>query len=48
MQKLPQMIGYVKTFEGNTIIFLKISNKQLLKKIQPDMEKSLKFIKHKI
>ena len=34
------MIGYVKTLEGNTTTFFKISNKQLLNKIQADMEKS--------
>ena len=30
--KLPQMIGYVKKFEGNTTMSFKISDKQLLKK----------------
>ena len=29
--KLPQMIGYVRKFEGNTTMSLKISDKQLLK-----------------
>ena len=31
-KKLPQMTGYVRTFEGNTIMSFKISDKQLLKK----------------
>ena len=30
--KLPQMTPYVRKFEGNTIMFFKISNKKLLKK----------------
>ena len=30
--KLSQMIGYVRKFEGNTIMSFKISDKQLLKK----------------
>ena len=30
--KLPQMIVYVRKFEGNKTIFFKISNKQLLNK----------------
>ena len=30
--KLPQMIGYVRKFEGNSIMSFKISDKQLLKK----------------
>ena len=38
--KFPQMIGYVRKRDVNTIISFKISDKQLLKKIQPDMEKS--------
>ena len=31
-KKLPQMIDYVRKFEGNTIMSFKINNKQLLKK----------------
>ena len=30
--KLPQVIGYVRNFEGNTTMSVKISDKQLLKK----------------
>ena len=30
--KLPQMIGYVRKFEGNTIMSFKISDSKLLKK----------------
>ena len=30
--KLPQMIGYVRKFEGNTTMSFKTSNKQLLQK----------------
>ena len=30
--KLPQMIGYVRSFESNTIVSFKISDKELLKK----------------
>ena len=47
--KLSQMTGYVRTFESNTIMSFKISNKQLLKKynqIWKRVEK--KFIKIKI
>ena len=31
-KKLPQMIDYVRKFEGNIIMSFKINNKQLLKK----------------
>ena len=31
--KLPQVIGYVRNFEGNTTMSVKISDKQLLKRI---------------
>ena len=31
--KLPQVIGYVRNFEGNTTMSVKISDKQSLKKI---------------
>ena len=31
--KLPQMTGYVRKFEGNTTMSFKISDKQLLKKL---------------
>ena len=41
------MTGYVRKFEGNTIMFFKIRDKELLKNIK-NMEKSYKFIKHKI
>ena len=37
--KLPQMIGYVRKFEGNTTMSFKISDKQMLKK-QSNMENS--------
>ena len=37
--KLPQMIGYVKTLEGNTTIFFKISDKQLSKKYHQTWKK---------
>ena len=36
--KLPQIIGYVRKFEGNTTMSFKISNKKLLKMY--NMEKS--------
>ena len=38
--KLPQMIGYVKSFENNMTMSFKISDEQLLKKVQSNMEKS--------
>ena len=34
------MTGYVRKLEGNTTISFKISDKQLLKKVQSNMEKS--------
>ena len=37
--KLPQMIGYVRKFEGNTTMSFKISNK-IVKKVQSNMENS--------
>ena len=44
--KLPQMIGYVRKFEGNTTISFKINDRKLLKKynqIQKKVEKLLKI-----
>ena len=44
--KLPQMIGYVRKFEGNTIMSFKISDSKLLKKynqIWKSVEKLLKI-----
>ena len=38
--KLPQMTGYVRNFDGNRTMSFKFSDKQLLKKVQPNMEKS--------
>ena len=38
--KLPQMTGYVRKSEDNTTMSFKISDKQLLKKVQSNMEKS--------
>ena len=37
---IPQMTGYIRKFEGNTTMSVKISDKQLLKKVQSNMEKS--------
>ena len=34
------MTGYVRKLEGNTTMPFKISDKQLLKKVQSNMEKS--------
>ena len=34
------MAGYVRKFDGNTTMSFKISNKQLLKIIQSNMEQS--------
>ena len=42
--KLPQIIGYVKKFEGNTIIFFKISDKQLCKKYNQTWKKVKSFL----
>ena len=40
------MTGYVRKFEDNTTMSFKISNKQLLKKVQSEMEKSCKIIEN--
>ena len=37
--KLPEMIGYVRKFEGNRTMSFKISDSKLLKKVQSNMEK---------
>ena len=37
--KLPQMTGYVRKFEGNTTMSLKIRDKTIAKKVQSNMEK---------
>ena len=41
--KLPQMIGYVRKFEGNTTTFFKFSEKQLLKKYDQIWKRVEKF-----
>ena len=47
--KLPQMIGYVRKFEGNTnIVNTVLVIQQLVKKVQSNIEKSWKVIKSKI
>ena len=47
--KLPQMIGYVRKFEGNTnIVNTVLVIQQLVKKVQSNIEKSWKVIKNKI
>ena len=43
--KLPQMTGYVKKFEGNTIMPFKISDKQLLKKYNQIWKRVEKLLK---
>ena len=43
--KLPQMTGYVRKFEGNTIMSFKISNKQLLKKYNQIWKRVEKLLK---
>ena len=43
--KLPQMIGYVRKFEGNTTMSFKISDKQLLKKYNQIWKKVEKLLK---
>ena len=42
------MIGYVRKFEGNTTMSSKISDKQLLRTVQSNMETSWKIIGNKI
>ena len=42
---LLQMTGYVRKFEGNTTIFFKISNKQLLKKCNQIWKRVEKLLK---
>ena len=46
--KLPQMIGYVRKFEGNTTISFKISDKQLLKKYIQICKRVEKLLKNRI
>ena len=43
--KLPQMIGYVRKFEGNTTMSFKISDKQLLKKYNQIWKRVEKLLK---
>ena len=43
--KLPQMIGYVRKFEGNTAMYFKTSNKQLLKKYNQIWKRFEKLLK---
>ena len=43
--KLPQMTGYVRKSEGNTIMSFKISNKQLLKKYNQIWKRVEKLLK---
>ena len=43
--KLPQMIGYVRKFEGNTTMSFKISDKKLLKKFNQIWERIEKLLK---
>ena len=43
--KLPQMIGYVRKFEGNTTMYFKTSNKQLLKKYNQIWKRFEKLLK---
>ena len=45
--KLPQMIGYVRKFEGNTTMSFKISDKQLLKKYNQIWKKVKNLLKIK-
>ena len=45
--KLPQMIGYIRKFEGNTTMSFKISDSKLLKKVQSNVAKSWKIVKNK-
>ena len=43
--KLPQTIGYVRKFEGNTAMYFKTSNKQLLKKYNQIWKRFEKLLK---
>ena len=43
--KLPQMIGYVSKFEGNTTMTFKMSDKQLLKKYNQMWERVKQLLK---
>ena len=43
--KLPQMIGYVRKFEGNTTMYFKTSNKQLLKRYNQIWKRFEKLLK---
>ena len=45
--KLPQMIGYVRSFESNTTMFFKTSDKQLLKKYNQVWENVKNLLKIK-
>ena len=44
-KKLPQMIDYVRKFEGNTIMSFKINNKQLLKKYNQIWKRAEQLLK---
>ena len=46
--KLPQMIGYIKSFDSKKTISFKVSDDKLLKKVQKNMRKSQQFIEYKI
>ena len=43
--KLPQMIGYVRKFEGNTAMFFKINDSKLLKKYNQIWKKVKKLFR---
>ena len=43
--KLPQMLGYVRKFEGNTTMSFKINDKQLLKKYNQIWKRFEKLLK---
>ena len=45
--KLPQMIGYVRKFEGNTTISFKISDSKLLTKYNQTWKRIGKLLKIK-
>ena len=48
MYKLPQMIGYVRKFDGNATMSFKISDKQLLTKYNQIWKKVKSLLNKKI
>ena len=46
--KLPQMIGYVKSFDSNKTMSFKTTDKKTVKKVEHNIRKSYKFNDYRI